>query len=206
MQNQTPLFLHLKLPKGIIFTEKQLIEFREMNHKRVESTMKNGFFTLIIDLMGNFSKAVRFTAEIIRLLGNWNFEKRLGEVYTETQMYQVREHTYREADSSFVAFSKVSMEEQDSWFEKNANKSATLLIEISGTANNAKIDLLKTIEYWIPFGTDYVIVIDLENKKWHFFDHSANYSSHSFSEKFIAPNDLPNLIFDFDEIANRCRF
>ncbi|TAD95048.1 MAG: hypothetical protein EAZ97_16080, partial [Bacteroidetes bacterium] len=108
MQHQTPLFLHLKLPKGIIFTEKQLMEFREMNHKRVESTMENGFFTLIIDLMGNFSKAVRFTAQIIGKLIIWNEARKLGEVYTETQMYQVREHTYREADSSFVAFSKVS--------------------------------------------------------------------------------------------------
>lgn len=206
MDTKTPQVLHLRLPKGMVFTEHQLIDFSQINGKKVETVMEDGYFTLIIQLMGNFSKTTRFTAQIIAKLIFWNNQKKLGEVYPETMMYRVKESTYREADTSFVAFSKASEEEQDGWFEKIADKSATLLIEISSTTVNAKIDLAKTVEFWMPAGTDYAIVIDLEERKWHFFDHSANSKTYSFAQKFVAPSDLPDLILDFEEIAMNCRF
>ncbi|TAD95585.1 MAG: hypothetical protein EAZ97_15255 [Bacteroidetes bacterium] len=206
MNSKTPPILHLRLPKGMILTEQQLIEFSQINHKRIETIFEDDYFTLIIQLMGNFSKATKFTAEIIRILGNWNFIKKLGYLYSETQMYRIKTHTYREADTSFVAFAKVLKEIQDEWEEKIADSSATLLIEISGNKENAKIDLEKTIDYWIPAGTDYVIVVDLEERKWHFFNRSSSYKTYSFSQKFVAPSDLPDLILDFEEIARNCGF
>jgi Uma2 family endonuclease len=156
--------------------------------------------------MGNHGKAARFTAEVSRQLANWNYKKKLGTIYSETMMFRVTEHTYREADTTFVAFKKVSPEEQEVWLESSADQSATLLFEFCSTTANTTIDLKKTIEYWIPFGTDYVIVINLELKEWYFFNHSLHYTTHSFSEKFIAPSDLPDLVLDFEEIARECGF
>ncbi|TAD95703.1 MAG: hypothetical protein EAZ97_15055, partial [Bacteroidetes bacterium] len=181
----------------MVFTEDQLMEFSQINHKKVETMFEDGFFTLIIHLMGNHGKATKFTARVIVIISIWNDEKELGEVYSETFMYQVCEHTYREADTSFVAFKKVPKEEQQTWLDASAKNSATLLIEISSTTANANIDLKKTVEFWIPFGTNYVIVVNLEERKWHFFKNSTLYSTHSFSEKFVAPADLPDLVLDF---------
>lgn len=206
MNPKTPQILHLRLPKGMVLTEQQLIEFTQINHKRVETVFEDDYFTLIIDLMGNFSKATLFTAQLMAELIIWNRQKLLGKVYSETQMYRVKEHTYRECDTSFVAFAQVSKEKQREWFDKIADEPATLLIEISGNKVNAKIDLAKTIELWIPFGTKYVLVLDLEEEKWHFFDGNIHYTNHSFSQKFVAPSDLPDLILDFEEIAENCGF
>jgi Uma2 family endonuclease len=206
MEKNMPQILHLRLPKGMIFTEDQMVEFSQINHKKVESMIEDGYFTLIIHLMGNYTKAAKFTAKIMIALGIWNNEKKLGEIYPETLMYRVKEHTYREADTTFIAFAKVSREEQESWLETSAQDSATLLFEISSTTSNASIDLKKTIQFWIPFGTKYAIVVDLEEKKWYFFNGSTTYTTHDFSEKFVAPSDLPDLVLDFEEIARECGF
>ncbi|TAE04281.1 MAG: hypothetical protein EAZ97_00360, partial [Bacteroidetes bacterium] len=146
---------------------------------------EDGLFTLIIKPM-NSNLATLFTMHFMAKLYNWNEIKDLGTVRPETAGFEVKENTWCEADTSFVAFTKASKEEQASW--KNLIKVApTLLGEISGNHANALIDIKKTQKYWMPAGTDYALIFDLEIKKYYFFNRSTSYSTHSFSEKFIAP-------------------
>ncbi|TAE03503.1 MAG: hypothetical protein EAZ97_01395 [Bacteroidetes bacterium] len=167
-----------------------MFEFCEINQiKRIETEMnEDGLFTLIIKPM-NSRKATLFTAHLTAKLHNWNEIKDLGYVRSETAGFEVKENTWCEADTSFIAFTKVSKEEQDSWEGLN-KKAPTLLGEVSGNHKNALIDIKKTQKYWMPAGTDYALIFDLEIKKYYFFNRSTSYSTHSFSEKFIAPSDI----------------
>lgn len=193
--------IEIRLPKGIVFTPAQMFEFCEINDiKRVETDFENGFFTLIIKPMNTF-KAALFTAQLLGAMISWNKTKKLGVVSAETAAFAVAELVWREADTSFVSFEKLGKELQ-SFLNGICLVLPTLLFEVSSTHLNAKKDLAKTQKYWMPAGTDYAVIIDLEKKEWHFFNRSTVYSTHHFSEKFIAPADLPNLEIDFEAIIN----
>lgn len=194
--------LEIRLPKGVIFTPSQMFEFCQINEiKRIETEIDDdGFFTLIIKPM-NTDKATLFTAQLLFKIALWNASKKLGTVRPETAGFMVKGNTWCEADTSFIAFTKASKEEQMKW-QGLVPCPPTLLGEVSGNHANALKDLKKTQKYWMPAGTDYALVFDLEIRKYYFFNRSSSFSTHSFSEKFIAPSDLPDLEIDFQEIAD----